>query len=113
MGIKNRYGQTGSGKTYTMKGTMGNPGIIPNAMAEIFEKKKNKKLHFTYVEIQSKNNVIDLLKNEDRICEIDENSNYKPTLKVKTIKNKDTIVEVNKKLYSTLVVLNICKSILI
>ncbi|KAJ3070043.1 Kinesin-like protein kifc1 [Podochytrium sp. JEL0797] len=31
------YGQTGSGKTYTMEGTPSNPGMIPLAVAQIFE----------------------------------------------------------------------------
>ena len=31
------YGQTSSGKTHTMRGTEGEPGIIPLAVSEIFE----------------------------------------------------------------------------
>lgn len=30
------YGQTSSGKTHTMKGTAGDPGIIPLAVREVF-----------------------------------------------------------------------------
>ena len=32
------YGQTSSGKTHTMRGTPDEPGIIPLAVAEIFDK---------------------------------------------------------------------------
>ena len=31
------YGQTSSGKTHTMRGTSEDPGIVPRAVAEIFE----------------------------------------------------------------------------
>jgi len=31
------YGQTGSGKTHTMMGSEGDPGMIPRAMAQVFE----------------------------------------------------------------------------
>lgn len=30
------YGQTASGKTYTLTGTHSNPGIIPQAVSDIF-----------------------------------------------------------------------------
>ena len=32
------YGQTSSGKTHTMRGTDGEPGIIPLAVREIFDR---------------------------------------------------------------------------
>lgn len=31
------YGQTSSGKTFTMMGSEHNPGVIPLAMADVFE----------------------------------------------------------------------------
>ena len=33
------YGQTGSGKTHTMRGSVQQPGIIPNAFQMLFDMK--------------------------------------------------------------------------
>lgn len=45
------YGQTGSGKTHTMSGTRQEPGIVPQALAEIFAADPDVVVTMTYVEL--------------------------------------------------------------
>jgi hypothetical protein len=80
-----------------MEGKSGNAGIIPNAIAEIAKRKNGKSLSITYLEIQSKDVVIDLLKKEKKSSGIFENKGkqiYNPELKVMHIENEHNIVEV-------------------
>ena len=52
------YGQTSSGKTHTMRGSADEPGIIPLAVAEIFDKIHSMQdreflLRVSYMEVRS------------------------------------------------------------
>ncbi|KAI5172350.1 hypothetical protein NEFER03_1464 [Nematocida sp. LUAm3] len=59
------YGQTGSGKTYTMEGTEKKPGIIPQAIEEIFQADVDK-VSLSVVEIYNEK-VIDLITPENPV----------------------------------------------
>ncbi len=69
------YGQTGSGKTYTMEGTSQEQGMIPRALAELFDRMQEKgqthqfRISMSMVEIYN-NEVRDLLKNDKRPLEV-------------------------------------------
>lgn len=64
------YGQTSSGKTHTMKGTIEYPGIVPLALADIFDTIKGQeisaKIHVSYLEIYNER-VFDLLDDSNNI----------------------------------------------
>lgn len=45
------YGQTGSGKTHTMTGDRAHPGVVPQALAEIFAADPDVVVTMTYVEL--------------------------------------------------------------
>lgn len=61
------YGQTGSGKTFTMQGSDDNPGIIPRALTQLFNIKRqmemnNFTIHFECYMVELYiNNLIDCL----------------------------------------------------
>ena len=73
------YGQTSSGKTFTMQGCPQSPGIIPQAVSQIFQKIKNTPgreflLRISYLEIY--NEIIkDLLNKENVNLKIHETPN--------------------------------------
>uniref|UniRef100_A0A6B2KZ33 Kinesin-like protein n=1 Tax=Arcella intermedia TaxID=1963864 RepID=A0A6B2KZ33_9EUKA len=58
------YGMTGAGKTHTMQGTEVDPGIIPRAVAKLFEyiqdRTRNYKMFMSYFELYN-NNIYDLI----------------------------------------------------
>lgn len=41
------YGQTSSGKTFTMMGTSRTPGVIPQAVEDVFQSIKNVRMDYT------------------------------------------------------------------
>jgi kinesin family protein C2/C3 len=69
------YGQTGSGKTYTMEGTVQEQGVIPRALAELFERMHDSRqthqfqLTMSMVEVYN-NEVRDLLRNDKRTLDV-------------------------------------------
>ena len=71
------YGQTSSGKTFTMMGTQENPGVIPQAIRDVFayiQKTKDKReflLRVAYLEIYNEQ-IRDLLQPENRDLRIHE-----------------------------------------
>jgi kinesin family protein 22 len=61
------YGVTSSGKTHTMQGTRELPGVIPRAVAAMFDRRQDShKLTMSYFEIH-KDEVYDLLVNRAEV----------------------------------------------
>lgn len=70
------YGQTASGKTHTMSGNGGEPGVIPQAMHEIFDFVRNSAereflIRVSYAEIYNES-VADLLRDDHANLKIHE-----------------------------------------
>ncbi|KAK3090313.1 hypothetical protein FSP39_010856, partial [Pinctada imbricata] len=97
------YGQSSSGKTFTMSGSPLHPGIVPQAIADIFEKinsisDREFLVRISYMEIYNEK-VSDLLDQEEKVIRIQEDVDKNITvsgLKEEMVKDMESVLQLIK-----------------